>query len=221
MKCHASGLPKPYVSRTACDKILTLQGLHADEVTSISKFTNTPETTGKYLNETVKMISSLDRCCGGSRSELEWRVPIADASFPEVIVSTALEMKSYKALRHLFTTKSPTNVPMTDPVHNSVQLKLHKIDTSTNESPELYQCATYQFTRMEIHHYKEGVCGNCTGSWTSWGFHWHFQRWWVLFLPRRNMKVDHGWGLVGECYVHGIMAGEGFKEKDTSTIYLH
>jgi hypothetical protein len=180
VKCHASGLPKPYVSRTACDKILTLQGLHADEVTSISKFTNTPETTGKYLNETVKMISSLDRCCGGSRSELEWRVPIADASFPEVIVSTALEMKSYKALRHLFTTKSPTNVPMTDPVHNSVQLKLHKIDTSTNESPELYQCATYNLlgwrfitTRKEFVGIVPGLgqVGDSIGIFSGGGFY--------------------------------------------------
>ena len=48
---------------------------------------------GKYLNEIAEMISSLDHCCGGSHSELERRVPIADASFPEVITSTALEIR--------------------------------------------------------------------------------------------------------------------------------
>ena len=97
--------------------------------------------------------------------------------------------------------EAPDKCSYDRPRRNSVRPKLHEIDTSTNESPELHQCATYQFTGVELHHYKEGVCGKCTGS--------------------RNMKVDHGLRLVGECYGHGIMASEGFKEKDASTIYLH
>jgi hypothetical protein len=60
VKCLASGHSHPQVSRHSSDKILGLQGILFDEVTSISKFLNTPETIESYINEAAEMIASLN-----------------------------------------------------------------------------------------------------------------------------------------------------------------
>jgi hypothetical protein len=222
VKCLASGYSLPQVSRHASDKVLGLQGLLLDEVTSISKFLNTPDTMESYINEAADMIASLNHVLGGSRSELTWRVPIADATFSDVIVSTKLDMESsYKALRHLFDTQSSTAMKLTD------YDKFRSDDSETASSPSpllkaqnyinalqtnLFGWRFFTTTKGYVGIAPDGVKFDTVAIFSGGK---------IPFLLRERTSIEGGWSLIGECYVHGIMGGKGFEEKDTKLIYLH
>jgi hypothetical protein len=222
VKCLASGYSHPQVSRHANDKILELQGLLFDEVTSISKFLNTPETMESYLNEAAEMIGSLNPVLGGSRSELAWRVPIADATFSDVIVSTKLDMESsYKALRHLFDTQSSTEMKLTD------YDKFHSDDSGfANSQSPLLKAQNYinalqtNLLGWRLFTTRKGHVGIAPDG-VKFDTVAIFSGGKVPFLLRERPSIESGWSLIGECYVHGIMEGEGFEEKDAKLIYLY
>jgi hypothetical protein len=222
VKCLASGYSLPQVSRHASDKVLGLQGLVLDEVTSISKFLNTPDTMESYINEVADMIASLNPVLGGSRSELAWRVPIADATFSDVIVSTKLDMESsYKALRHLFDTQSPTVMKLTD------YDKFRSDDSETASSPPPLLKAQNYINALQTNLFgwrffttRKGYVGIAPDG-VKFDTVAIFSGGKIPFLLRERTSIEGGWSLIGECYVHGIMGGEGFEKKDTQLIYLH
>jgi hypothetical protein len=99
VKCAASGPSEPQVHCSPEAKILEIQGLCVDKVLSISKFANVLESLRPYFNEVNEMVDSLTHYHGiCPLSDMKWKVPIADASFPEVVFSTAVDLhSSYRA----------------------------------------------------------------------------------------------------------------------------
>ncbi|KAF4633144.1 hypothetical protein G7Y89_g4978 [Cudoniella acicularis] len=92
------------VQEDAEDELLLSGVLLVDEIIYVSEATNTPEMLPQYLNEVENVISSRISAypTGERRSNLKWKVPIANAEVPMVAAFNPLKLQdSYHALMGL------------------------------------------------------------------------------------------------------------------------
>ncbi|KAH6672306.1 hypothetical protein B0J14DRAFT_70569 [Halenospora varia] len=226
--CRASRLSKEEVSCQFGNDILEVSGHHVDEVRFVSRSANLMPsmeqagTTHVYLTEVSVIIDSFAhqyRDLQPPLEELKWRVPIADASQPDISASTAIDMRSsYYALMQYFSNPHPhgetsaVHISSLSSSNSSSILAQNYINAlSTNLQGWRFIVTKLGYVGIAPNLVKVGDVITC------------FSGAGVPFVLRgcgRIGKDREEWRLVGECYVHGIMQGEAYKERETYKIWL-
>ncbi|KAH8669611.1 hypothetical protein BGZ60DRAFT_564070 [Tricladium varicosporioides] len=226
--CRASGHSREEVDCQFGSDILEVSGHHVDEVRFVSCSANTMPsmeqagTTHVYLTEVSTIIDSFAHQHRDLRTpleELKWRVPIADASQPDISASTAIDMRSsYYALMQYLSKPHPqgeTSAKYSSSLissnSDSILAQNYINALSTNLQGWRFIVTKLGYVGIAPNLVKVGDVVTC------------FSGAGVPFVLRgcgRRGKDRDEWRLVGECYVHGIMRGEAYKEKETYKIWL-
>jgi hypothetical protein len=211
--CQAAGSSLPEAIPKPEAQTLEIQGIHVDQVRCISEYTNIPESWRFYFYEVNKMVDSLPhyhQIC--NLDDLKWIVPIADASHPEVVATTTVDLQaSYEALvRSLepgYGKKFPRTSQNASPLAKRAQNYINALQTNLRG---------WRFLVTEKGYV--GVVPNHTrvGDVIS-----IFSGGAVPFLLRKTGAKSGEYQLVGECYIYGIMRGEAFNATRLCRIVLH
>ena len=98
---RASGDLIERIEYIAEDDVLAVDGYLVDEVTHVSKASNTPQEWPEYFKEVDAMIHNHWKPSSSTEEtgeDLKWKVPIADVSYPEVAATGDMDLhSSYEA----------------------------------------------------------------------------------------------------------------------------
>ncbi len=223
---EASGPQQPSIECAHKTDELLMEGFEVDIITKISSSSNVEEGLASYLDEIDGMIDSTvlypvrDSC-----ADLKWKVPIAGVAISTVTSSDDTDLRaSYIALRNWLDIKGKKKsiVNAAGPAsHGITHVEAYKSDL------EIMAASSY---RNQAKAYLVALRGTVLG--------WKFvvtKRGYlgtvpnlgkvgdvvaimkggaVPFLLQRSTTRNGAFRVVGECYVHGIMNGEGISLPD-------
>jgi len=223
VSCSASRRSEPKASYNDEKKVLEIEGHHVDQVKSISHYMNVPDYLESYLEEVDQMLEGMPNA-----SDLRWRIPIADASLPEIVSSTAIDLRtSYRALRDSFATSSK----------QTILEQIRKLSVVSTEAQPRDEINQPQATLSRAQNYLNALQTNLRG-WRfletrngSFGIAPNhvqvgdqmsiFSGGGVPFLLRNEDPGLLGYRLIGECYIDGIMKGDAYRESEVKIISLY
>jgi hypothetical protein len=206
----ASRRPQPRFEDTSTKNSseLRLYGIEVDEITIISKSSNTVEELDSYLSEVDNIVCSSSLQLG---EDLKWKIPIAGSPRCQ---QEEVEMKnSYTSLRMYLATRSANTTTSEEAVTQRVsgEENLDSNDTKSSlwaqgqkyylalqECLKGWRCVTTKSQFVGI--VPPGADKGDVISVIDGGV--------VPFLLRRDKTLEGSRLLVGECYIHGLMNGE-------------
>jgi hypothetical protein len=227
---NASWKPQPRVKRCENPSQIAVYGFRVETVNEVSAARNTPEELWAYLNEVDKMVDRLEqgRLRYNDYAELKWKVPVAGARRPRITPDVDTDLHtSYKALRKVLdaehTTISNISLPSTSltasksgivrkpsPLRTSITPPT--LDPTASSSSQNYKRALFEcLTGWRFFMTKQGYVGIAPAAVQKGDLVTVFDGSAVPFLVRPNQGTDESrvHRLVGECYVHELMNGEG------------
>lgn len=194
----ACGPQQPLVVIGPGNDELSVDGYDLDTIVTISTASNTESKWFSYFTEVDAMIDEgvLNNTMG-AREDLKWKVPIAAAPFPRAAGAGTMDMKkSYAVFReHLI---HP---------HNRSPIKHFVSEKHAQKSYMACLRGTLDGWRFVIT--KRGYVGVVPGLSKVGDVVAIVKGGCVPFIVRESKDRLGKWRLVGECYVHGIMKGEG------------
>lgn len=198
---------------------LLVEGYEVDEIESISRASNVEEEWEKYFNEVDTMIdSAILAPVRHLPEDLKWKVPIAGLLWPKVAVSGGIDLKSsYTALRkHLYRkqkgkAKESGNSGNGCPLPRESAMFVEHVAAGSYEKQAASYIAALQDT---VHGWrfvvtKNGYVGVVPNMTKVGDVVAILKGGRVPFVLRRSGERDGAFRLVGECYVHCLMNGEG------------
>lgn len=204
---------------------LLVYGIICDNIVSVSRFSNQPSHRSRYFQELDMMIESCDSLGGHDhKQKLKETVPVAGALYPEIGQSTTVSItEAYSAFRKILRKedmrakglrwngkKGKTRKP--PHVNNPSPKKQPEIRSDRDKSKTYEALLDTYIKGWKFVLTKGGRCGIapdvvlpgdkvtilCGGR--------------VPFLLRQQQGPDGNKNLlVGECYIDGLMFGEGLK----------
>jgi hypothetical protein len=198
---------------------LLVDGYEVDEIESISKASNVEEEWEKYFNEIDTMIdSAILAPVRHLPEDLKWKVPIAGVLWPKVAVSGGLDLKSsYTAFRNYLYSKQKGKAKENGnsvndcPLPTEDAMFIEHMATGSYEK----QAASYIAALEDTLHgwrfvvTKNGYIGVVPNMTKVGDVIAILKGGSVPFVLKRSEKRDGAFRLVGECYVHCLMNGEG------------
>ncbi|OCK90529.1 uncharacterized protein K441DRAFT_578728 [Cenococcum geophilum 1.58] len=201
MNRNASWVAEPETSCDPSSDELEIHGYQVDVLITISSMRNDLGQLRAYLEEVDSMIDSLKRYpayASESLSDLKWKVPIAGALHPRISASGTMDLRSsYKALR-------------LDLASDSTQGSKSKVNDEVLNGAGLNYAFALQdhLSGWRFVTTKRGYAGVAPGSASVGDAVAVFNGGGVPFLVRESESRNGVHGLVGECYIHGLMNGE-------------
>jgi hypothetical protein len=194
VKCAASWVYEPKVIYKPGSEELSISGCAVDTVKIISSTKNTPDQLSVYLKEVDTLVSSIKKNpVSDSLSDLKWKVPIAGALYPRMSGGEANIQRSFEALKK--------------------ELGNSNLPNSSTSSEEIMGGKTYRqalhgnFRGWRVFVTQKEYVGICSDGLKAGDRICILDGGAVPFAVRRGTFNRHR--LVGECYVHGLMEGEG------------
>lgn len=210
---------------------LLVDGYEVDEIESISRASNIEEEWEKYFTEVDTMIdSAILAPVRHSLEDLKWKVLIAGVLWPKVAVPGGLDLKSsYTALRNYLYSKQKGkgkaqengNSVNSFPLPTEYAMLIEHMAAGSYEK----QAASYIAALQDNLHgwrfvvTKNGYVGVVPNMTKVGDVVAVLKGGRVPFVLRRSKERDEAFRLVGECYIHCLMNGEGLslpgtKERD-------
>ncbi|PMD47662.1 hypothetical protein L207DRAFT_415975, partial [Hyaloscypha variabilis F] len=195
---------------------LAVQGFAVDVIQLISKSSNIEQEWEQYFNEIDYMVNSLNSTpLRDFREDLKWKVPIADILYPKVAASAGLDLRSsYKEFRQ-FISKGKYKGKAMDANAQPGSLQ--------NESMGYIAALQDTLHGWRFVITKKGYVGVVPNMAQRGDTIAIFKGGMVPFILQRSTQRLQTSRLIGECYVHGIMNGEGLSLQDVveSEFRLH
>jgi hypothetical protein len=198
---------------------LLVDGYEVDEIESISKASNVEEEWEKYFNEVDTMIdSAILAPVRHLLEDLKWKVPIAGVLWPKVAVSGGLDLKSsYTAFRNYLYSKQKGKAKENGNSVNGCPLPTEDAMFIEHRAVGSYekQATSYIAALQDTLHgwrfvvTKNGYIGVVPNMTKVGDVIAILKGGSVPFVLKRSEKRDGAFRLVGECYVHCLMNGEG------------
>jgi hypothetical protein len=198
---------------------LLVEGYEVDEIESIGKSSNIEEEWENYFNEVDTMINSATLAPVRHLPEdLKWKVPIAGVLWPKVAVSGGLDLKSsYTAFRNYLYSKQKGKAKENGdsvggcPLPTEYALLIENMAAGSYEKKAANYIAALQGT---LHGWrfvvtKKGYVGVVPNIAQVGDVVAIMKGGRVPFILKRSGERDDAFRLVGECYVHCLMNGEG------------
>jgi hypothetical protein len=195
----ASWIAEPYVEHDAGSDELRVRGFRLDTLQHVTSASNVPEQWGEYWQEIdammdVPMIKTVYP--QNMRDEMKWKVPIVGALFPRTMGPGNLDLEvSYDAFRR-----------------NLAMAKLARFENDPAVSAEGNNYALALGDNIygwKFFTTQRGLVGLGPPSSMAGDLVYVFNGGGVPFLIRRSATRAGAYRLIGECYVHGLMDGEG------------
>lgn len=190
---------------------LVLGTLITDEIVSVSSEANIPSRTREYLQQISETINKHGSQCPTreDRSELKWRVPIADAKFPQITHSGYGRLKySYSALMELFDSSLTSGV-----IRDSDQAVLQSHNAKCQDYLNALHGGFHGWRFVVTKKGYFGIASRLVRVGDAVSIFGGSQ---IVFLLRRG-ENDAPWHrLVGDCYIHGIDSSyfDGIEEQE-------
>ncbi|PMD64854.1 uncharacterized protein K444DRAFT_554213 [Hyaloscypha bicolor E] len=198
---------------------LKIYGLLVDRVASVSFASNLPEELKSYVDEVNLMVDSLSLYSQENSADLKWKIPIAGASHPRTLSSANLDMRlSYEALRDYLAQGVKEKSVATGPPAR-IQPRAGEIGVcvanlglvSLKAKAQNYLSALQEnFKGWKFLITEKGYAGIAPPGVRRDDIITIFHGGAVPFITRSS-KTHGAFQLVGECYVHGMMNGEGIR----------
>jgi hypothetical protein len=197
---RASRPQQPMIKCSPDSDELLVDGYTVDVIENISMSSNVEEGLALYFSEVDAMI---DRAVLSpsqtSREDLKWKVPIAKALFPKVATSGGVDLQSsYRALRNSLSEKGKGK---------SVDKGVDFIDRNQGLSYLAALKDTVRGWRFVVT--KKGYVGTVPNLAQAGDVIAIMKGGRVPFILQKSNTKSGTFRLVGECYVHGLMNGEG------------
>ena len=199
---------------------LIVEGYAVDIIESISESSNVQQEWVKYFIEIDAMVDSAALSpVRDSREDLKWKVPIAGALYPKVAVSGGLDLRSsYAALRSYINDNqkgkviAKTGYSVNDNAHPTADVMApdHMAADSFQRKSASYIAAlqdTLHGWRFIVT--KKGYVGVVPNMARIGDVIAILKGGRVPFILQESVVRPGAFRLVGECYVHGLMNGEG------------
>ncbi|CAO2650180.1 Nn.00g014720.m01.CDS01 [Neocucurbitaria sp. VM-36] len=209
----ASWISKPEAEHDQGSDELRIRGFRLGSLQHVTKATNTPDQWSTYWSEIDVMMNSGKIKTSYStkdRAEMERKVPIVGALYPKTMAGGNINMEaSYETFRcelMLNDMNQPRTGNTTSDAGDNYRLAL-----------EGNICGWRFFTTQG------GFVGLGPPNTMAGDLVYVLNGASVPFLLRRSATRTGAYRLVGECYVHGLMNGEGGKmsPEDEGFIHLH
>jgi hypothetical protein len=178
---------------------LSVEGHEMDAIEKISTASNVEQEWELYFEEMDEMIGSATLTSAmGSREDLKWKVPVASAKFPRAAGSGAMDMKkSYGAFRSYIKGSGKTEVGSHIAGHSKNAWMNYSACLKETLEGWRFVVTTRGYVGIvpnlaEIGDIVAVMKGGC-----------------VPLLLRRSATRLGALRLVGECYIHGVMKGQG------------
>ncbi|KAF1996938.1 hypothetical protein P154DRAFT_607356 [Amniculicola lignicola CBS 123094] len=199
---------------------LLVDGYLVDVIESISTTSNVEQEWGDYFREIDTMVdNAVLSLVRDSREDLKWKVPIAGVLYPKVAVSGGLDLQSsYAALRNYLNSKQKGETKETNdylangpPLVSMYSTALEHIATSALQE----QSASYMAALGDTLHgwkfviTKRGYVGVVPNIASVGDVVVILKGGRVPFVLHASETRFGALRLVGECYIHSIMNGEG------------
>lgn len=190
----ASGPKAPAIKLGPADDELTVEGYELDVIVSMSTAANHEASWGAYFAEIDDLLEkSVLSDTMGAREDLKWKVPIAAAPFARMAGGGTMDMRrSYEAFRAHLSRGSNSRTSYEKNVWKSYVACLR---------------GTLEGWRFVVT--KRGFVGVVPGGSQVGDAIVVVKGGCVPFVVRWSEEREGKRRLVGECYVHGVMKGEG------------
>jgi len=200
---------------------LIVEGIVVDVVESISTSSNLEQEWENYFQEIDAMVNSLALSpLGDSREDLKWKVPIANMLYPKAAVSGDLDLRSsYRAFRQYVNERKPKGKAVEGNSFNGENTPYSTTLTGfdANVGPDSLQEESMSYTAAlqetlsggRFVTTKRGYVGVVPNMAQVSDTVAIFKGGRVPFILQKSIGRPQAFRLVGECYIHGIMNGEG------------
>jgi hypothetical protein len=221
----ASGPQQPMIRCSPDSDELMVDGYTVDEIESISESSNTKEELAAYLNEVDAMIDdAILSPTQTTRDDLKWKVPIAGAMFPKIAISGDVNLRtSYMALRNSLGSHRKGKAidrGATDGIgkedSEAYTTILEQLSTEAYRNQSMSYLAALQDTLRgwKFAVTRRGYVGTVPPLTQTGDVVAIMKGGCVPFVLQRSASRPGEYRLVGECYVHGLMNGEGLSLPD-------
>jgi hypothetical protein len=206
-------------SITDTDELL-VEGYEVDEIEIISTSSNVEEEWKEYFKEIDNMIDSAVLLpVHHLPGDLKWKVPIAGVLWPKVAVSGGLDLKSsYVAFRnYLHSNQKGKEVEQNGHSVNGIDLSAEYAMAIQQMTAKSFQkdSASYIAALQDTLHgwrfvvTKKGYVGVVPTMAQVGNLVAILKGGRVPFVLQKSEERDGAFRLIGECYVHCLMNGEG------------
>ena len=219
----ASGPQQPKIK---CDPVtdeLIVEGYSLDVIKSISASANVDQEWEKYFSEIDAMVdAAVLSPVPDSRDHLKWKVPIAGALYPKVVVSGSLDMQSsYKALRTYISSiqKKETIKDNARSANGTFQSTARAVPLEQMAADSCQESTSYIAALQDTLHgwrfvvTEKGYVGVVPNMARIGDVVAILKGGRVPFILQECDARPGVFRLVGECYVHCMMNGEGLSSQ--------
>jgi hypothetical protein len=194
---------------------LLVEGYEVDVIKNISMSSNVEQEWETYFKEIDSMVdSAVLGHVRDSSEHLKWSVPIAGALYPKAAVPGDIDLhSSYTALRSYINSSLKGKAKEASGLsgNGSACSVVHAMSASSLQKKSESYIAALQDT---LHGWRfvitkrgyVGVVPNMTQIGDTVAI---FDGGQVPFIVQKSVTSPGAFRLVGECYIHGIMSGEG------------
>ncbi|KAH7202459.1 hypothetical protein DER44DRAFT_669606 [Fusarium oxysporum] len=217
MPFSASGSQQPKMTCTPDSDELAVEGYAVDTIERVSEASNLEKEWRDYFREIEEMVKSLDLGLNSTlATELKWKVPIAGAEHPTVAVPGDLDMEtSYKALQEFLVIRQDQSVEILSSAgkgnaSDNVAIIRRSDANRLRERSSIYISALrdrvngWRFIVTE-----KGYAGVAPPSVRKGDTVAILKGGCVPFILQESKDRQRAFRLVGECYINGIMDGQG------------
>lgn len=202
----ACGPQPPSVTLGPGSDELSVEGYDMDEIVHLSVASNTEREWRAYFAEIDAMVDAgVLSGTMGPREELKWKVPIAAAPFPRSAGAGSTDLKkSYVALREWLGLPA-----LSTAAGSGAKRKMN--GNMANAQRSYIACLKGTLEGWKFVVTKRGYVGVVPTRSQVGDVVAVMKGGCVPFVVRKSDRagVNGRWRLVGECYVHGVMRGEG------------
>jgi hypothetical protein len=221
----AYGPQQPMIRCSPDSDELMVEGYTVDEIESISESSNTKEELAQYLNEVDAMIdNAILRPTQTTCEDLKWKVPIAGALFPKVATFGGIDLRtSYIALWNSLGYHGKGKAidrRATDGIDKessaAYTMILEQLSADSYRDQGMSYLAALQDTVLGWRFVvtRRGYFGTVPSLTQTGDVVAIMKGGCVPFVLQRSASRSSEFRLVGECYVHGLMNGEGLSLPD-------
>jgi hypothetical protein len=187
---------------------LSVDGYAFDIIKSISTSANLEQEWSKYFEEVNSMIdSAVLSSVRDSREDLKWKVPIAGALYPKEALSDCLDLKSsYEALQRYIMNNWEEKSKAIEMNNSQFQISLWHLRKQCTSYMSALQDTLRGWRFVVMKRGYVGVVPNLAKLGDTVAI---FKGGQIPFVLQTSVERPGAFRLVGGCYVHGVMNGEG------------